>query len=271
VLIDSDMAGRGRCCWPRWRRRAPGRRSRPRRQRRVTDGVLHPGAVLEAARWFGLPARAALHRLPDCSGLVVPIRDLPQVTGTPRMIRAACRDRGIARLPDILQAVPLDRHLVERLVDHDPRLRRRGGELWLVPESGRNVVRCTVRRMLAFGPQTVDDLLAGIRASMYGRPIPQESPSGEALRAYLGDQPNYLVRGDVARRRRGVRPEPAGTDAVIVAAFREARRRLLTTAQLRQALTSHGYSTPGLAHLIRTTPMLRRIEYGRYELRPARS
>jgi len=52
------------------------------------------------------------------------------------------------------------------------------------------VVRCTVGRMLAVGPQTVDDLLAGIEAATYGRPIPLELPSRRALRAYLGDQPN---------------------------------------------------------------------------------
>jgi len=184
--------------------------------------------------------------------------------------RLAARDQHTADDPSRMPQ-PRDRaNLVEHLVDADPRLRRRGGEVWLVPESGRNVVRYTVRRMLAFGPQTVDDLLAGIQAAMYGRPIPQEPPSRDALRAYLGDQPNYLIYGDVARRRRGVPPEPIGTDAVIVAAFREARKRQLTTAQLRQALTNHGYSTPGLAHLIRTTPMLCRIGYGRYELRRVR-
>jgi len=67
----------------------------------------------------------------------------------------------------------------------------------------------------------------------------------------------------------GIGPEPVGTDAAIVAAFHEAGERRLTTARLHQALTDHGYSRRGFAHLIRKSPILRRVGYGRYELRRA--
>jgi len=53
----------------------------------------------------------------------------------------------------------------------------------------------------------------------------------------------------------------------LVAAFRAARTRVLSTARLRNALAIGGYAPSGFAHLIRTSPILRGTGYGRYTLR----
>jgi hypothetical protein len=116
--------------------------------------------------------------------MVVPTRDLPAVQTALPVVRARCRDRGITTLPGVSQAVSLEQDVTARLIDADPALRRIGSEVWLVGDRGRNVVSATLRRMLALGPHTLNDLRAGIRAGMYGRPFTQELRSREALRAY---------------------------------------------------------------------------------------
>ncbi len=236
----------------------------------LTRGVLHPATVLEAATWFGLPATAAMYRLPDGSGLVVPTGRLPAVSRAQRRIRAACHARGIVPFADLVTMAARDRELVGRLVVGDPRMRCLGDEVWLAPDRGRNVVSHSVRRMLAVGPHPVTELQAGVQAAMYGRPQQARPPSVEALAAYVAGQPEYLVRDGVARRRLRVAPEPARTDAAMVAAFRAARTREMTTAQLHDGLAAAGFSRPGFAHLLKTSPILQRVGYGRYRLRAAR-
>jgi hypothetical protein len=118
----------------------------------LTRQVLHPTTVLQAANWFGLPAQAVVFRLPNGSGLVVPIRDLPTVNTALPAVRAACRDRGITTLPDLLHIVTLDRDVLVRLIDADPALRRLESEVWLIRDRGRNVVRATLRRSWPSAP-----------------------------------------------------------------------------------------------------------------------
>jgi len=235
----------------------------------VTSGVLHPATVVEAATWFGLPATAVMYRLLDGSGLVMPTRCLLVVSLAQRRIRATCHARGIVPFAVLVSRAGRDRELVGRLVAGDPRMRCLGGEVWLAPDRGRNIVSHGVRRMLAFGPHAVTELRAGVQATMYGRPRQGRPPSVEALAAYVASQPKYVVREGVARRRRGVPPEPARTDAAMVAAFRAARTREVTTAQLHHGLAAAGFSRPGFSLLIKRSPILRRVGYGRYTLRAA--
>jgi hypothetical protein len=141
--------------------------------------------------------------------------------------------------------------------------------VWLAPDRGRNIVSHGVRRMLAFGPHPVTELRAGMQATTYGRPRQARPPSVAALAAYVASQPEYVVRDGVARRRHGVPPVPARTDAAMVAAFRAARTREMTTAQLHNGLAAAGFSRAGFSHLLKTSPILRRVGYGRYTLRAA--
>jgi len=212
----------------------------------LTRDVLHPATVIEAATWFGLPATAAMYQLPDGSGLVVPARRLPAVSRAQRRIRVVCHARGILPIADLIEVAGLDRELLAWLVTGDPRIRRLGDEVWLAPDRGRNVVSHGVRRMLAVGPHPVTELRAGVQAAMYGRPGQARPPSVEALAAYVASQPEYVVRDGVARRRRGVAPEPARTDAAMVAAFRAAGTREVTTAQLHHGLAAAGFFATGV-------------------------
>jgi len=234
------------------------------REAGLTAHPVHPATVLLAVDWFGRKPAAVAWWLPDGTSLIVPTRQRDRVMGAPGRMRYWCAARGIITVAELAARVGLDEPLVDRLIEVDPRFGRFGEHAWAVPDVGHNVVRYAVQRQLAVRPHTVQDLHAGLRAALRVR-LGLAPPPVEALRAYLQAQPAYRIRGD---RVRAVPPAHvlAGTDAVLVEAFRAAGTRQLSMPQLRQALMDGRYAESGARHLVRSCPILRRVGRGSYAL-----
>jgi len=231
----------------------------------LTAEVLHPATVELAADWFGLTPAVVVWWLPDGTSLTVPMRQRHQVVAAPGRMRLRCLTRGIVTVEDLVTRTGLPEELVLRLVDVDPRFGRLEDQVWTVPDTGRNVVRLAVRRQLAVRAHTVADLHAGICAALRTRPG-VAPPTVQAPRAYLASQGGYRITGERVRAAPHAGAGIAATDAAIVEAFRAGPASELSMRQLRRALVGAGFADSGAPHLVRGSPVLRRVGHGRYTL-----
>ena len=85
------------------------------------------------------------------------------------------------------------------------------------------------------------------------------------IRFHLRD-PTDAVRGSALHLHVG-RPLPV-SDAILLCSFGVDAGATQSHAQLRCLLLSAGYAAPLARHLIRSSPLLRRLRGNRYELRP---
>ncbi len=242
-------------------------------QARLATTPIHPASLRWVAEHlFGVPVGFTTMGSGE-EQLVVPDALRQPVERLPVVAKAMARRYGIAGLGQLADEVGVPETAAAALLQLHGDFGVEGDDWWRAPDASGGQLPRALARMLAVGPQTLGDLREGLaivlRYHQHAR-----LPTRHQLTAYLRSQPVYRVEGDVVRAVEPLRPGLTGTDRAMLRAFEQQRVDELPVSALYAALRAAGYGGKGAAHLVQMCPVLRRMGYGRYEvrrLRPARS
>lgn len=210
---------------------------------------------------LGCSSRLAVH-------CWVPKAAEPSIRSLSVLIRQALRQQGIVEVSGVVKAANVSEEVATLVIDSDRRLHRSDGVVWVSRDIRTHLLPRSLDRMLAVGPQTLEDLGDGLHRAWRYNPWAQV-PTPERLRQYLESQPYYGLDGNRARLLGDGSVAIGRADRAIASAFAEAGTQALTTQELRAALVTAGLSPAGASSLIATSPLLRPVAGHRYRLRAA--
>lgn len=154
--------------------------------------------------------------------------------------------------------------MARAVVDHQPELHRHHDVYWRVPDAPNTGLSRALHRTLAIGPLPVSELHEGAKVAL--RYSEDAVPEPDVLLVYLQSQPAYVLVKDLVQLRQHGGRFLTATDKSLLGAFTH-RHGEVPTRALYAALHAAGLGRRGAGYLLATSPVIRRVERGRYVLR----